>query len=385
MKLQRIAILTNGFYPYDIGGVQKHSYYLAKYFAIEKITVDIYHPGLSRDKDFIIEDYFDVEELCYLNFIETPFPKLLKFPGHYVYASYLYSKSLFIKLKKGEKYNCIYAQGFTSWYLLRNNAFREQLVTNLHGLNMFQKSINIKNLIELFILRIPAKEIIQKSRKQVSLGGKLTDILHSVGAKKSSVIVLPNGVDRSWIEHSSFLSNVTTSKKLRLVYVGRYERLKGIEEFQEVINSTIDLLDYEVQFIGPIPIEKQLKHANVNYLGAIYQSDEIRKVLLDSDVLVCPSYSEGMPTVILEAMACGCAIIATDVGATNTMVNYKNGWLIKEDIVTGLYNAINEALILNESQMRLMKKASVTRVLNHFTWNKIINKTILALKENLIV
>ena len=53
-----------------------------------------------------------------------------------------------------------------------------------------------------------------------------------------------------------------------------------------------------------------------------------------------------MPTVILEAMACGCAIIATDVGAVKTMVNEKNGSLIKnDDIVTELEKAIKNYFI----------------------------------------
>lgn len=385
MKLQRIAILTNGIYPYDIGGVQKHSYYLAKYFAKAKINVDVYHTFETKLVGLKIENYFETKELEYLKFKKVPFPKLLKFPGHYVYASYLYSKSLFLQLKRGEKYNCIYAQGFTSWYFFKKCPFQKNIISNLHGLEMFQKKINLKNRLEHLLLQIPAKKIIKNSYKQVSLGGYLSDILYQNGAIVNSVVVLPNGIDNSWIKEQANTDNNFLNKRIKLIFIGRYERRKGIEEFHEVINRTIDLLNYEVQFIGPIPIEKQLKHANVNYLGAINKSDKIKKVLLDSDLLVCPSYSEGMPTVILEAMACGCAIIATDVGATNTMVNFENGWLIKEDIVIGLYNAIKESLNLSESQMRLMKKVSVDRVSNHFTWTKIINKTILALKKNLIV
>jgi hypothetical protein len=62
----RIALLTNGIYPFQIGGIQKHSYYLAKYFAKEKVTVDIYHSGLNNnEKDIKLEDYFEVEELYF--------------------------------------------------------------------------------------------------------------------------------------------------------------------------------------------------------------------------------------------------------------------------------------------------------------------------------
>jgi glycosyltransferase involved in cell wall biosynthesis len=116
-------------------------------------------------------------------------------------------------------------------------------------------------------------------------------------------------------------------------------------------------------------------------MGLIQDSEVIKTGLLQADIFVCPSYSEGMPTVILEAMACGCAIIATDVGAVNTMLDHQNGWLIKGDIISGLQYAIKEAVNLPKHQMELMKSVSVSRVSEHFTWTKIMEKTIIEIKN----
>ncbi|MGB0418765.1 MAG: glycosyltransferase family 4 protein, partial [Opitutales bacterium] len=76
----------------------------------------------------------------------------------------------------------------------------------------------------------------------------------------------------------------------------------------------------EFVFIGPIPKEKQLDLPWVQYRGSVSDQDALKAELDQGDVLVCPSYSEGMPTVILEAMARGLAIVATDVGATCELV-----------------------------------------------------------------
>ena len=84
----------------------------------------------------------------------------------------------------------------------------------------------------------------------------------------------------------------------------------------------------EFVFIGPIPKKKQLVFPWVQYRGSIVDSEELKAELDEGDVLVCPSYSEGMPTVILEAMARGLAIIGTDVGATRELVDDGNGHLI---------------------------------------------------------
>ena len=53
-----------------------------------------------------------------------------------------------------------------------------------------------------------------------------------------------------------------------------------------------------------------------------------------------PSLSEGMPTVILEAMARGKAVIATDVGAVSELVSEENGVLIQAGSVEELSNAL---------------------------------------------
>ena len=39
----KIALITDGIYPYVMGGMQKHSYFLAKYLAKNKIKIDLYH------------------------------------------------------------------------------------------------------------------------------------------------------------------------------------------------------------------------------------------------------------------------------------------------------------------------------------------------------
>ena len=97
---------------------------------------------------------------------------------------------------------------------------------------------------------------------------------------------------------------------------------------------------------------------------------------MNIDILVCPSYSEGMPTVILEAMARGCAIIATNVGANCTMIGNRNGWLIDGDIKYDLKKSLVEALSFPRDKLLNMKKESVNIVSKNFMWEKVIEKII---------
>ena len=362
----KFAVLTDALFPNVIGGIQKHSYYLVKYLAREAYHVDVYHSHINLDTSWDV--YFSVEELKYINFIDFDYPRSIRFPGHYIYSSYKLSK-LYYEYLKQSKYDMIYAQGFTGWYALIKEPFKRNMVTNLHGLEMFQKAINFKEYFKQIILRIPASKIIKYSQNQISLGGKLTEILASKGSKINSIKIIPNCVEKNWLLDNSLINN---NKKLKFVFIGRYERRKGVEELSEVLSEIIENSNFEFHFVGPIPKNKKLDHPNIIYHGLIKSQEKIKNILDNSDILVSPSYSEGMPTVILEAMARGCAIIATNVGANCTMISSENGWLINGDIKSGLKEKMILALNLNKKKLFSMKCESTDKVEKYFTWSKSI-------------
>ena len=161
---------------------------------------------------------------------------------------------------------------------------------------------------------------------------------------KDSIIYSPNAIELSWVLEELPREK---SQKLIFVFIGRYERRKGLKEISKVAGKLIAKNNFEFHFIGEIPDNKKVINDNFYYYGTINDSEKIKRLLINSDILVCPSYSEGMPTVILEAMASGCAIIATDVGAVGTMVDQENGWLIsninlESEIEKAMTNSIIE-------------------------------------------
>lgn len=367
----KIALFTNGIFPFVIGGIQKHSYYLIKYLAKINVYVDAYH---FKNSESELDHMFSKEELVYINLIEFSFPKSIKFPGHYIFNNYILSKEYY-KVAIKTDYDFIYCQGFTAWYFLKKHPFQKNIISNLHGLEMFQTSVNFRNKLEKFLLKIPAKKIIRNSYRQISLGGKLTSLLYDNGAIKESVVEVPNGIDSSWhIKPEDLKEN--KNNILKLIFIGRYERRKGVDELNDVIYNTIENLNYEIDFIGPIPSDKQIKNKNIRYFGLVNDTDFIRKKIIEADILLCPSHSEGMPTVILEAMAGGCAIIATDVGAINLMVNFENGWLIKGNIREGLEKYIKKAILLSTKELLELKKNSLNKMIDKFSWEEIIKNTI---------
>lgn len=376
-----IALITDGIYPYVLGGMQKHSFYLAKYFAKNNIHVDLIHYNQSSYNIDALE-LFSEEEKQYIHPIVIHFPDSVKFPGHYIYRSYLYSCLAFESIKNQlSKYDFIYTKGFAGWKLItekhKKNIECCAIGVKFHGYEMFQIAPEAKAKFQQFLLRPFVKKISQQADVVFSYGGKITDIIKSIGVNPKQIIEIPSGVEKSFIS-STIASHHETCRKF--VFLGRAERRKGIIELNEVLQDLItEKYLFKFEFIGPIPDSMKIKHDYIVYHGEIRDAQKIKNILSQNDVLVCPSWSEGFPNVILEGMASGLAIIATDVGAVSAMVSNDNGYLIEPANKLQLETALKSAM--DATDLNLKKEKSLQLVESVFNWNVIASKTIAAISN----
>lgn len=372
----KIALITDGIWPYVLGGMQKHSYYLCKYLAQKKVYVDLYHFNQSTYDIYKLE-FFSDEEKQYITSIIVDFPKPGMLPGHYLRNSYKHSKLIFEAIKdKLQNYNFIYTKGFTGWYLIEQKHSGKikcaKIGVKFHGYEMFQKPPDFKiKLQHIFLLRKPVKEISQKADFVFSYGGKITDIIKEIGVDTKKIIELPSGVEANTLAKEI----KPTHHPLKFLFLGRYERRKGIEELNSAIQSLNDNnIKAEFHFIGPIPKEKQLQNNSVIYHGEIRDKTGLTILIQKCDVLICPSWSEGMPNVILEAMANGLTVLATDVGAVNVLVNDKTGYLINDSAPELIKNTIQKIINSYDAEIDRKKQNALDLMKEKFVWEKLIDQ-----------
>lgn len=372
----KIILLTDGIWPYALGGMQKHSYYLVRHLAQRKIQVTVFMPASSGT--MADEFPFPEEAAQYISLVEIPRPRPFSFPGYYLWEEYQYARAVLQRFwERANRPDLVYIQGFSGWALLRQRkryALNIPTVINFHGLEMFQKSADLKSSLINQYFRPFVRRNLHLADYVQSLGGQLTSMIKAQGIPAEHILPVGIGIEEDWL-----VEEISEPAKVRtFVFLGRNERRKGIKELAMALSSLIDQqVDFAMHFIGPIDETEQLADDRIYYHGLVKDTAFIKEQLVAADVLVCPSYAEGMPTVILEAMASGCAIIATDVGAVCEQVDGENGWLIPPGDVRALQSAMQAAIDVAPDRLVSLQEASLRRVKERFLWSQVIDEMLM--------
>lgn len=132
-------------------------------------------------------------------------------------------------------------------------------------------------------------------------------------------------------EHNDFLTNPSI---IKLVSVGRLSEQKDLHNLLLAIQIFKNKNSVKLTIVGDGPLKQELQEEaeklgiseEVEFAG--YRTDAL-DIIADSDIFVSSSLWEGFPTVILEAMAIGIPVIATDIpGSNELIINRKTGILV---------------------------------------------------------
>jgi glycosyltransferase involved in cell wall biosynthesis len=224
-------------------------------------------------------------------------------------------------------------------------------------------------------------KVIHKSHKVIVIDQKSYEALVRAGFK--NIVNIPNPVSPD-IEQKAriFLTNDNVRSNGRIIFVGHVIKNKGIFELVEACLNITSVKELIV--IGPYEesIKKELlKLANSRDNGTWLKligpqnKDQVLEQMNKSSILALPSYTEGFPNVVIEAMAMGCAIIASEVGAIPEMIESKSetpcGLCVPIRNKELLIKAI-EMLIEDPIKAKMMGRQGAVKILNNYALDKII-------------
>lgn len=192
------------------------------------------------------------------------------------------------------------------------------------------------------------------------------------------IYVIPNGVDLK-----RFAPPLHRQWSLpRLLFVGRLVYQKGLDILLPAL-SELKQLPWELTVVGDGPYRRSLENValahgiseRINFTGWQRDSDLVR-LYQAANIFVFPSRHEGMPNVVLEAMACGLPVVATSIAGNEELVAYsETGLLIPQEDPASLRKALSE-LLTNPELCKQMGGAGRKRVGEHFAWSSVAQQYI---------
>ena len=158
----------------------------------------------------------------------------------------------------------------------------------------------------------------------IALSGAIHQELLENGFPPHKIIHIPNGVDTSFF--SPLDQSKDSNQPFTVCYIGRLVKEKGVETLLEAIYlAQKKVHNIRAIIVGGGDLETKLKQRalELDLKDRTIFAGEVVDVLpyyRQADVFVLPSYSEGMPLAVLEAMACALPVIATPVGGITDII-----------------------------------------------------------------
>ncbi|MFH1637022.1 MAG: glycosyltransferase family 4 protein [Candidatus Woesearchaeota archaeon] len=202
------------------------------------------------------------------------------------------------------------------------------------------------------------------------------------GGKEERIRIIPNGMDKIFfrkIKPNTFKKKLGIKGKM-VLFFGRLNPTKGPEKLAIVAKQMLkERDDVDFVFVGPdegkkAEVEGIIKgEKKIHMLGPILDRKKVVEMYQAADVYCLPSYREGLPLTLFEAMAAGCPIVASPVnGIPYEMKDPDNGFLVKYGDIVGLEKAISK--ILDSKKLAARMRKNNIRTAKRYDWDIIAKR-----------
>ncbi len=262
-------------------------------------------------------------------------------------------------------------QGFASVIAGIVTGKSNMIVCTVHGGDIFSLNGLFLNYIKKFtIKRLRSVVVVSQAMKEKVL---------SLGAEKKNVHVIPMGVDLK----NKFVLGAIAIKKRAILFVGRLVEKKGLKfliyAFSEILKKYSDA---SLVIVGKGPEEKNIKNliskyqieSSVKLMGAVAH-DDLHKLYQSHELAVFPFIEdstgdmEGFGLVMVEAMGCGCAVVASDLPAVNDIIiDNETGLLVEQKNPSDIVKKVSFLFDNNEIRNKLSLQGR-SYVEDRFDWS----------------
>ncbi len=289
-----------------------------------------------------------------------------------------------------EKYICIHTHHWTSGIGLESYIpSRTKLIHTPHLLAAEKARYN-KLLLPSYV-KASERALLDRANHIVALSKSEAVALYSIyGCDNRKIIVAPNGVGDAFFEIPSL--DIKLPHPISVLYVGRSCRQKGVDVLLDAVKRIMKSgVSIPIRIVGgPYGepefdkfLETQIQRTSliniVERIGEV-SHDHIPSLLSNSFIYIQPSRYESQGVALLEAMAAGRIVVASDLPAIREYIRHgENGFLVEPEKPQALANILRS--ILTNPELALPVARAARETARAYTWKRMLQTILSAIYE----
>jgi glycosyltransferase involved in cell wall biosynthesis len=225
-----------------------------------------------------------------------------------------------------------------------------------------------------------------RALRRVILDNAIAIVANAEGLQKMAqttdcfrVSVIPNGVDTDFFRPTPEAGN-GNNRPFRFVFTGRFQAQKNVSMLLEQCAALRQhlIMPFELHLVGDGPMRQQLEEQadrlrlndRVTWHGWT-RREQLRSIYQKSDCFVNPSFYEGMPNAVLEAMACAKPIVASCVAGNDAVVQHgRTGFLFQLEKPESLCRSL-KTIIDDPARAEAMGQNGRDWAERNFSWRQV--------------
>lgn len=246
-----------------------------------------------------------------------------------------------------------WAKGIDEWIFLKD--FGVKLIVSLRGAHINYSPVADKNVAETYFKFFPQVDGFHGVSKAIcNEAGK-----YNAAPEKCRVVY--SGLKLNEFRFKK--EKLFNFEELKIVSVGRSHWVKGYPFALDAMKILKEKgVDFEYRIIGGTDEELIFQTADLNLEDVVklegnLSFDKVKKAISEADVLLLPSVEEGVPNVILEAMALGTLVCASDCGGVyEVLKDGVNGFVFSVRSAASIAKKIEHLTTLTEAEINLIRR-----------------------------
>lgn len=395
----RILLLTSEYPPYSWGGLGRYSYEvsqdLSNVYKLDVLNVPTYclNSACIGNEPNLVENtsYGRVKGATHI--LNKEFVDIFNSKGNFRWDDFIDATKRIVNVIEEKLnhtfYDIIFVQDYYNSLIasfLVMEGFAKTIISVCHlplyaGFTYFDKpkSDVVHQFLESILMRYSYKIVVPSAfTKRV--------LLQIYNVNPNDIIINPLGTRLYEVPKLQHNDNIykKNNEKLEIISVARVTEQKGLHYMLDVITDLYyNNVDFRYTIIGKGPRERDFKaltskcpaRSKIRHIGSVNSDRDLVKYYYESDIYLSTSLYETFGLSILEAMACGCAVVAFRVGSIEERIKHGiSGMLVEVNDIDGM---VKKVVYLYNNPVKLSAmKCAASYDARTFTWKKHVDKLI---------